>query len=177
MYPDMVADRFRIGAPSEPIFGTGEDFFTWENDRPDFRQLTSPSEVMNLHPHYNEQGQVDAIILDYADSYATAAGLYRYNVRQLDEDDTYAVFDDERGGLHELTPENLEFFGYSNDIAKYIIEDTETGFVDVWSRDVSAEEFVNSYLFNSEMHENKGLHIIYYQIRKKVHIVFMSFVM
>lgn len=39
MYPDMVADRFRIGAPSEPIFGTGEDFFIWEDDRPDFRQL------------------------------------------------------------------------------------------------------------------------------------------
>lgn len=92
MYPDMVADRFRIGAPSEPIFGTGEDFFTWEDDRPDFRQLTSPSEVMNLHPHYNEQGQVDAIILDYDNSYATAADLCRYRVRQLDEDDTYSVF-------------------------------------------------------------------------------------
>lgn len=152
----MVADRFRIGTPSEPIFGTGEDFFTWENDRPDFRQVTSPSEVMNLHPHYNEQGQVDAIILDYSDSYAAAAGLYRYNVRQLDENDTYTVFDYGRGGLYELTPENLEFFGYSNDVAKYIIEDTETGFVDVWSRDVSAEEFVNSYLFNSEMYENNG---------------------
>lgn len=156
MYPDMVADRFRIGAPSEPIFGTGEDFFIWEDDRPDFRQLTSPSEVMNLHPHYNEQGQVDAIILDYSDSYAAAAGLYRYNVRQLDENDTYTVFDYGRGDLYELTPENLEFFGHSNDIAKYIIEDTETGFVDVWSRDVSSEEFVNSYLFNSEMYENKG---------------------
>lgn len=156
MYPDMVADRFRIGAPSEPIFGTGEDFFTWENDRPDFRQLTSTSEVMNLHPHYNEQGQVDAIILDYSDSYATAAGLYRYNVRQLDEDDTYMAFDYEQGGLHELTPKHLEFFGASDDTAKYIVEDTKTGFVDVWSPDVTAEEFVNSYLFNSEMHENKG---------------------
>ena len=55
MYPDMVADRFRIGAPSEPIFGTGEDFFIWEDDRPDFRQLTSPSEVMNLHLHMPQQ--------------------------------------------------------------------------------------------------------------------------
>ena len=156
MYPDMVADRFRIGAPSEQYLEQVRISLFGEDDRPDFRQLTSPSEVMNLHPHYNEQGQVDAIILDYSDSYAAAAGLYRYNVRQLDENDTYTVFDYGRGGLYELTPENLEFFGYSNDIAKYIIEDTKTGFVDVWSRDVSSEEFVNSYLFNSEMHENKG---------------------
>ena len=156
MYPDMIADRFRIGAPSEPAFGTCDDFFVWENDRPDFRQLISPSDYMNLHPHYNEHGQVDAIILDYTESYATAAGLYRYNVRQLDMDDSYAVFDYRRGGLYELTPKNLEFFGYNNDIGKYIIEDTKTGFVDVWSRDVSSEEFINAYLFNSEMHENKG---------------------
>lgn len=156
LYADMAADRFRIGVPTKPEFARGEQLFIWD-DRPDVWQASSPSDVMNLHPHYNEHGQMDAIILDYSESYATIAGLYRYNIRQLDMEDNHPTFNYyKKGGLYELTPKNLDFYRASDDEAIYIIEDTETGFVDILSPDIASENFINDYLFKSEMHENKG---------------------
>ena len=55
-----------------------------------------------------------------------------------------------------MTPKNLDFYRASDDEAIYIIEDTETGFVDILSPDIASENFINDYLFKSEMHENKG---------------------
>ena len=155
LHVDMDADRFRIGVPSKPEFG--DDECSILKNSSDISQASSPINKMNIHPHYNKYGQVDAIILDYTGSYAAATGLYRYNILQLDIDDYFPKnnFHD-KDGLYELIPRNLDWYRARDSDSRYLVEDTETGFIDMLRPDVKSEDFVNNYLFNSELYENKG---------------------
>ena len=218
MYPDMVADRFRIGTPSEPIFGTGEDFFTWDNeplafsvvsgqwygymmdrfnckeakrhlsdvtnlsenllfvsDSFDMTELEKPwarinkgqnldidsdlyaeefsvetldssfthaglnNGEANIHPHFNENGQLDAILFDFEQKYEYHAGFYQYDVISV-SDKEHSV-----GGLYELTLDILNAHMAKTDAENFIVRDNTTGYFETLSKDTSLDTFIQEF--------------------------------
>lgn len=90
----------------------------------------------NIHPHFNENGQLDAILLDFEQKYEYHAGLYKYDI--------ISVFDKEYsvGGLYELTPNTLNAHMMKTGAKNFIVHDNATGYFDTISKDVSLDTFV-----------------------------------
>lgn len=116
---DIVGDKFVIG----------DDF-----------NVNCPTGDASLFPHYNEQGQLDAVIVEFEREYELAAGLFNYNISGLRYGDTL--------GLYDLTVDNLETMCDDDD--EYVVVDNKTGYVhkmDLWQE--TADEFIEDF--------NKGL--------------------
>lgn len=116
---DIVGDKFVIG----------DDF-----------NVNCPTGDASLFPHYNEQGQLDAVIVEFEREYELAAGLFNYNISGLRYGDTL--------GLYDLTADNLETMCDDDD--EYVVVDNKTGYVhkmDLWQE--TADEFIEDF--------NKGL--------------------
>ena len=116
---DIVGEHFIIGADFNAKCPTGD---------------------ASLFPHYNEQGQLDALIIEFEREYELAAGLFNYNITGLRYGET--------SGLYDLTVDNLETMYDDDD--EYMVVDNKTGYVhkmDLWQE--TADEFIEDF--------NKGL--------------------
>lgn len=240
MYPDMVADRFRIGTPSEPIFGTGEDFFTWDNeplafsvvsgqwygymmdrfnckeakrhlsdvtnlsenllfvsDSFDMTELEKPwarinkgqnldidsdlyaeefsvetldssfthaglnNGEANIHPHFNENGQLDAILFDFEQKYEYHAGFYQYDVISV-SDKEHSV-----GGLYELTLDILNAHMAKTDAENFIVRDNTTGYFETLSKDTSLDTFIQEFKEQSKEYTHGNTHVYLIPVESK----------
>ena len=115
----------------------------------------------NIHPHFNEKGQLDAILFDFEQKYEYHAGFYQYDV--------ISVFDKEYsvGGLYELTPDTLSAYMTKTDAKNFIVRDNTTGYFDTVSVDTSRDVFIQEFKERSEQYIHGNTHIYLVPVESK----------
>ena len=116
----------------------------------------------NIHPHFNENGQLDAILLDFEQKYEYHAGLYKYDI--------ISVFDKEYsvGGLYELTPDTLSAHMTKTGAKNFIVHDNAAGYFDTISKDASLDTFVQEFKEQSEQYTHgDDIHVYLVPVESK----------
>lgn len=116
----------------------------------------------NIHPHFNENGQLDAILLDFEQKYEYHAGLYKYDI--------ISVFDKEYsvGGLYELTPDTLSAHMTKTGAENFIVHDNAAGYFDTISKDASLDTFVQEFKEQSEQYTHgDDIHVYLVPVESK----------
>ena len=109
---DLYAEHFTIGSADSPLDFDGLNFCK-----------------ANIHPHLNENGQLDAVILDFDQQYERHAGFYNYDVRLISSDSDESYYNRRgKGGLYELTPETFNDYITKAGNYDFMVKDNQTGY-------------------------------------------------
>ena len=146
--------------------------------RPDYRKPNRTKDVY-LHPHYNEQGQVDALVMDVTRNYEFKYGLFNYLVTPYVYDDKFDTYHEcyspKAGGLYELTADKFELYIPNDDDVHLMVEDIHTGHLAIYKQNQSSEEFVSQFLEETQKHEKSDDYKFYmvpnHTNKKYTHVV------
>ena len=113
----------------------------------------------NIHPHFNDNGQLDAILLDFEQKYEYHAGFYQYDVISV-SDKEYSV-----GGLYELTSDTLS--AHMANAKSVIVRDNVTGYFNTLSKDTSLDVFIQEFKEQSKEYTHGNTHIYLVPVESK----------
>lgn len=135
---DLYAEHFTIGSADSPLDFDGLNFCK-----------------ANIHPHLNENGQLDAVILDFDQQYERHAGFYNYDVRLISSDSDESYYNRRgKGGLYELTPETFNDYITKAGNYDFMVKDNQTGYFAKWSWGMSVDGFIDNFKEESQKYEN-----------------------
>ena len=135
---DLYAEHFTVGSEDSPLDFDGLHFCK-----------------ANIHPHLNENGQLDAVILDFDQQYERHAGFYNYDVRLISSDSDESYYNRRgKGGLYELTPETFNDYITKAGNYDFMVKDNQTGYFAKWSRGMSVDGFIDNFKEESQKYEN-----------------------
>lgn len=115
----------------------------------------------NIHPHFNENGQLDAILLDFEQKYEYHAGFYQYDVISV-SDKEHSV-----GGLYELTLDTLNAHMAKTDAENFIVRDNTTGYFETLSKDTSLDTFIQEFKEQSKEYTHGNTHVYLIPVESK----------
>lgn len=115
----------------------------------------------NIHPHFNENGQLDAILFDFEQKYEYHAGFYQYDVISV-SDKEHSV-----GGLYELTLDTLNAHMAKTDAENFIVRDNTTGYFETLSKDTSLDTFIQEFKEQSKEYTHGNTHVYLIPVESK----------
>lgn len=144
-------------------------------------QYSNPNQTKDvcLHPHYNENGQLDALVMSMGRDYELKYDMFNYLVTPYVYDnkfDTYHECDTQKaGGLYELSAEKFESYTPNTEDIHLMVEDMHTGYLAIYKQNQSIDEFVSQFLEETQKHDESDDYKFYmvpnHTNKKYTHVV------